>query len=235
MSGGKGGSTTSKVEIPAYIEDASRANLARADEIAKLGYVPYYGPEVAAFTPMQNAAFQGTASAADAFGLSTPVGQNVGGMPPAQTFAGGVQGYSSGSLYDQAVNELRLRNPGQFRAITGMFIDPVTGKDPRNKAFRGNIMDGGAAAGGLAPRGASETARMLEREGSSDRDYSPTVGPRSSFNSLRASLPGGVNDRRLESGFSQTVARAFNSPQRAPTAASRPTQRPSSRNNGGRK
>jgi hypothetical protein len=43
---------------------------------------------------------------------------------------------------------------------------------------------------------------------------------------LRASLPGGVNDPRLESGFSQGVARAFDAPQSAPTSSSRPAARP---------
>ena len=58
MAGGKGGSTTSTVEVPQYIEDAARRNLERADLISKIGYVPYYGPEVAAMTPAQEAAFQ---------------------------------------------------------------------------------------------------------------------------------------------------------------------------------
>jgi hypothetical protein len=44
---------------------------------------------------------------------------------------------------------------------------------------------------------------------------------------LRAALPGGINDPRLESGISQGVARAFDAPRSAPTAASRPSERPS--------
>ena len=55
MSGGKGGSTTSSVEIPEYIEEAARRNLAKAEDISQIGYVPYYGPDVAAFTPFQEA------------------------------------------------------------------------------------------------------------------------------------------------------------------------------------
>ena len=35
MSGGKGGSTSSTVTIPQYIEDAAKANLAKAEEISK--------------------------------------------------------------------------------------------------------------------------------------------------------------------------------------------------------
>jgi hypothetical protein len=52
------------------------------------------------------------------------------GMPAPQTFSGGVQGYSSGGLYDEALAELQRRAPGQYDAITGMFINPQTGAAP---------------------------------------------------------------------------------------------------------
>ena len=130
MSGGKGGSTTSTVEIPQYIEDAARRNLARADTISQIGYVPYYGPDVAAFTPMQEAAFQTTADVASAFG--TPGGsmsqQDItGGMPAPTTYAGGVRGYSSAPMYEQAMDELATRRPGQKSLIDSLFIDPYSG------------------------------------------------------------------------------------------------------------
>lgn len=130
MSGGKGGSTSSTVEIPQYIEDAARRNLARADTISKIGYVPYYGPDVAAFTPMQEAAFQTTADVASAFG--TPGGSMsqsdiTGGMPAPTTYAGGVRGYSSAPMYEQAMDELATRRPGQRALIDSLFIDPYSG------------------------------------------------------------------------------------------------------------
>ena len=69
---GKGGSNTS-VEIPAYIEDAAKKNLTRADRISAIGSVPLsYGPTVAAFTPMQQSSFANTANVANAFGLNAP-------------------------------------------------------------------------------------------------------------------------------------------------------------------
>lgn len=130
MSGGKGGSTSSTVEIPQYIEDAARRNLARADTISKIGYVPYYGADVAAFTPMQEAAFQTTADVASAFG--TPGGSMsqsdiMGGMPAPTTYAGGVRGYSSAPMYEQAMDELATRRPGQRALIDSLFIDPYSG------------------------------------------------------------------------------------------------------------
>ena len=128
MSGGKGGSQTTKVEVPKYIEDAAKANLARADEISRIGYTPYYGPDVAAFSPMQQASFQNTADTASAFGLAAPTTQQdiMGGMPAPTTYAGGVSGYSSAPMYEQSLAQLQAQRPAQYQAIMDQFIDPGT-------------------------------------------------------------------------------------------------------------
>lgn len=133
MSGGKGGSTTQTTQqtIPDYLKEPIKRNIARAEEISKIGYVPYYGPEVAAMTPMQEAAMMGTGTAAQAYGIPNAMGNQI--APEPETFAGGVRGYSSGSLYDQAVAELQERRPGQYDAIMNQFIDPFTGQ-PRGGA-----------------------------------------------------------------------------------------------------
>jgi hypothetical protein len=134
MSGGKGGSTTSQVQIPAYIEEASQKNLARANEISQLGYTPYYGPDVAAFTPSQEAAFQGTADAASAFGMPTmqvnQPGMTSYGMPQPTQYAGGFRGYSSAPMYEQSQQALQTNAPAQYDFIRGMFINPQTGARP---------------------------------------------------------------------------------------------------------
>ncbi len=145
MSGGKGGSTSSTVTIPQYIEDAAKANLAKAEEISKIGYTPYYGPDVAAFTPMQQAGFQNTAGMADAFGLAGG-GTGMEGMPTPTTYAGGIQGYSSAPIFEQSMAELEARRPGQYAAINAPFIDPVTGAQPMAPYGTGGA-DAAAAAG----------------------------------------------------------------------------------------
>lgn len=114
--GGKGGSTTSKVEVPQWVEDAAQENIGTARDIARLDYVPYYGPDVAAATPQQMASWQGANQAASAFGM--PTGEIS--LPEAQNF-GGVQAYSSGGIYDQALAELRRRRPEQFAARQNIF------------------------------------------------------------------------------------------------------------------
>lgn len=128
MAGGKGGSTTTTVEVPQYIEDAAKRNLERADVISRIGYTPYYGPDVAAFTPTQEAAFQNVASQAGAFGLTTPAGGVMAGMPTPQEFAGGIRGYSSAPMYEQSLGEFARRRPAQFNLIESLFINPVTGE-----------------------------------------------------------------------------------------------------------
>ena len=130
--GGKGGKQTTKVEIPKWLERAAKQNLARADEIATLGYVPRFGPEVAAFSPMQQASFANTGQAAGAFGLPGGGMTGMEGMPAPTQFAGGVQGYSSTPLYNEMLSALQANAPGQYDFIRGMFLDPTTGAGPRN-------------------------------------------------------------------------------------------------------
>lgn len=128
MSGG-GGSQTQVVqsEMPQWMQDAAKENLARAKYASQIGYTPYYGPDVAAMSPMQTQAMQSTGMGMQAFGLAPQGFDPMAGQPQPQTFMGGLQGYSSGGLYDQALAQLQERRPGQYDAISGMFIDPQTG------------------------------------------------------------------------------------------------------------
>ena len=115
MSGGKGGSQTQATSIPDWAKEPTIRNIQRAEDLQKVGYMPYYGADIAGFSPMQQQAMQNTVSQAQAFGLA-PQGMNaMAGMPQAQQYdiGGGqmVSGYSAGNLYDQAVAEARARNP----------------------------------------------------------------------------------------------------------------------------
>jgi hypothetical protein len=118
----KGGGETQKVTIPQYITDASEANLIRAGELERLDYMPWYGPDVAAYNPTQLAAMQSNIDAAQAFGLLSPNSLTPAqGMPQAQEFAGGSRGYSSIPLYEQALAELKARQPEIFDARNSFF------------------------------------------------------------------------------------------------------------------
>ena len=109
---GKAGST-SKVEIPSWLEDAARRNIDRANLVSQIGSVPMsYGPTVAAFNPMQNSSFMNTADMASQYGLAAPGAAEATGMPPPTDFGGGIMGYSAKPLYDYTMDEFRTDRPG---------------------------------------------------------------------------------------------------------------------------
>jgi hypothetical protein len=205
MSGGKGGRSSTSVEIPAWLESAARQNIARADEIAQIGYVPYYGPDVAAMTPMQMSAGGNINAAAGAFGLGAPTSATAG-MPPAMDY-GGMGAYSSGPLFDQSLAQLQARRPGQFAALQAPFIDPVTGAPPAapfsaNLAYVDQI---NAAAAPAAP--AVAPIRNEDNGGMNDmmafgggRSIGPMQGPIS---------PSGAV---AESGFRSDLSRSLSDP-----------------------
>ena len=121
MSGGKGGSQSTKVEIPAFMEDAAKRNLARGEAVSRIPTAPLYGPTVAAFNEADRSARSNVNAMAEAFGMS---GAGEFSMPEAID-VGGVRGYSSAPLYEQAVAELEARQPGTYKAIMSQFIDPM--------------------------------------------------------------------------------------------------------------
>ena len=129
MSGGKGGSKTTEVAVPDYVDAAARANLNRATDVGNVGNVVYRGPDVAAFSPMQQSAFQNTANMANAFGMAAPTDQAaiMGGMGEPTQYANGVSGYSSAGIYDAALEALKASSPGQYDYINSLFVDQQTG------------------------------------------------------------------------------------------------------------
>jgi hypothetical protein len=130
MSGGKGGGQSTKTEIPVWAEEATKRNLARAEDVQRIGYMPYYGPDVAAFNPTQQLAMQNNMDAAAAFGLASS-GQNaMAGMPRATNY-NGIQGYSSGGLYEQAVAEFERNKPGYAREYNDLFAKNSSSNVPR--------------------------------------------------------------------------------------------------------
>ena len=121
----KGGEQTTEATLPKWQEQAYQQGLNMAKDVSQVGYVPYYGPDVAAFSPLQQASFQGTDVMASAFGMPTTGGQQY--MPQAETFAGGVQGYSSAPIFTQAKEALATNAPAQSQYLASFGIDPVTG------------------------------------------------------------------------------------------------------------
>lgn len=124
-SGGKGGKQSTVQEIPEWIKQPNIRNIARAEDVQDIGYMPYYGPDIAGFTQPQQQSMQANLDAGAAFGLIDPGMNAMDGMPQAQDF-GGMSGYSSAPLFEMAVSEMQRKAPGYadeydklFRSNTG--------------------------------------------------------------------------------------------------------------------
>ena len=130
----KGGSKDQRITLPKFYETALQQQIGMAGDVSQTGYVPYYGPEVAAFSPQQQAAFQNTNQALNAFGMQAPTQeQQQAYMPEAQNF-GGFQGYSSQPMYQQAVDAHAAANPAQAAHLGSFTMNPVTGDVGANAA-----------------------------------------------------------------------------------------------------
>lgn len=222
-----GGSNKTSVTIPAWLEGAAQENIASAKKVSKIGYTPYYGPDVAAMTPAQIAAMQGTNQMATAFGM--PTSDATAGMPAATNY-NGMSAYSSGGMYDAALAELKARRPGQYAAISGLFVDPYTGRITSSGG--GSSSSYGAAA--TAPATAPVGRRTGQDRGNVSYGNAGGSGGRntSSFDTIGSYMPGGVNTRNPGSLANRTAAALTSRPQSAPTAANRPVTRSSASGGG---
>ena len=147
----KGGSETQTTELPDWLKQPAIRNLQRAEDVQRIPYMPYRGPDVAGFNPTQQAAMGTNIDTARAFGL---LGDNylnltpLSGMPEPTEFAGGWSGYSSMPLYDQALEETKAKQPEaweQYQALYGANVPTQRDTPPSN--------GGGGGAGGGANDG----------------------------------------------------------------------------------
>ena len=140
--GGKGGKKTEETTIPTWIRDPAARNLQRAEAVQQIPYMPYYGPDVAAFTPTQNAAFEQNIGAAEAFGLLAPNTLTATSGMPTPTDWDGFTGYSSQPIYESALAELKANQPGavaQYNALFGNAVPaPVYPSSGGGSRFRGS-------------------------------------------------------------------------------------------------
>lgn len=163
MSGGKGGTQTAAQSIPAWVEGPAKENLARARAVGEIGYMPYYGPDVAALAPQQEQAMRNTFGAQQAYGMIDPSAQFSTGMPQAQEFAGGVRGYSSGNLFDQAVAELAARQPDQV-ARYGKVMNPNINAQAYTQAVNAQLPNYSQSSGGGDSAGSNVPNYWAQRE-----------------------------------------------------------------------
>ena len=146
--GGKGGSETTTTTIPDWIKQPAIRNLQRAEDVQRIEYMPYYGPDVAAFTPTQNAAFDANIGAGEAFGLLAPGhGLTATSGMPTPTDWDGFTGYSSQPMYESALAELKAKQPGAVAQYDALFGANV----PTQRNYSGGGGGRGGGGGGNPP------------------------------------------------------------------------------------
>jgi len=196
------GEKKSEQTIPAYIEDAQKAALSLAQNRNALGYIPKYGPEIAAFTGQQMAAMNGANQMAGSLGLQTAP-MNI---PTAKNYGNGITGYSSQDLYQSNMEELKAANPELYAAIAALVgkgsgqtggmpgVDangnPIQGGNVHENPFGGGTQSSGnpSNSGGLN----SSLNGAFGGEYGSMRDRFDGGGPGKSSGSLGGRIGGGL-------------------------------------------
>ena len=159
---GSRSTTVQENKIPRYLEEAGQLAVEEAKKIKEMGYLPYFGPEVAAINPYEQAMAQNVGSMASAYGLAAPAAMSMSGVDTATS--GGVTGYTTAPAYFAALERLRETRPDQYEffANLGRF-DPITGQlnpnydksksqdafgSAMSKLYGGNLLGGGNDDGG---------------------------------------------------------------------------------------
>ena len=168
--GGKSGSETTETTLPDWLQQPVQRNLQRAEDLQRLPFMPYRGPEVAAFNPNQVSAFQNNADAARAFGFNAPV-DAMGGMPEASKYADGSFGYDSNSLYDQALLDSQAYDPAAFNKYQS-FFDTSVGAKPNPVPNGIASLGGGGGGGRIDP---NEIALQKLRDARANSTNTPTA------------------------------------------------------------
>ena len=161
-----------------------------------------------------------TSQASSAFGLGASPLPSAG-MPQVQTFADGTRGYSAFPLYEQAVNELKMRDPAQYAKL----MAPFSGGG--QFGITSMPMGGGATEyysneplqGSAASRNTSFDTYSI------DNPRGSGSGSNFASSGVASRMPGGVNTRNPTSAVNQAAARLTSKPQGAPTQRDRPQAR----------
>jgi len=116
---GRPSKEVTRTEIPEWERRAAQEAQAMTAGAARLGYIPYYGPEIAPLSQAEQAYAQQTQDLASAFGMYTPPSMPSGTM--------GGQPMSSGDVLDLAISNLQARRPEQYQALQGLLPSMLPG------------------------------------------------------------------------------------------------------------
>lgn len=170
---GSKSTTVQENRIPRYLEEAGQLAVEEAKKIKEMGYLPYFGPEVAAINPYEQAMAQNVGSMASAFGLAAPAAMDMSGVDTATS--GGVTGYTTAPAYFAALERLKETRPDQYEFFAGLGrFDPITGAinpnyNPSPTTNMPNLLPSTARIGGGGDDGPNMREFMDERKAESAR------------------------------------------------------------------
>lgn len=153
MGGSLKGNSESKSEVPAFVTKGGGFGVDRGMQLAEMGYMPYFGPDVAALSPMEYSGMQNTSNAASAFGMAAPgggMGGGYGGGAPGGGQGGGMQGGMGGG---QGQMPAQVGDSPEARAIAEAYQQNL-GRAPEQAgydAWKGQL-DGGMSYNEIANR-----------------------------------------------------------------------------------
>ena len=98
-----------------------------AKQLAAIGTPMYFGPEIAAINQAELASRANVNEMASALGLQGAGSLSIGAPTATQ---GGVTGYTTYQGGQAALDMLKRFEPGRYKALMDMMIDPVTGQIP---------------------------------------------------------------------------------------------------------
>ena len=114
-------------ELPQWYQEAAVDRINFGKLLGQTGYMPWMGPDVAAFTSPQIAGMQGTSDLAAAFGMPNS-GDVAAGLPQPQDFGGGMMGYSAFPMFEGALANMKEAFPAQADYYSSFFMNPISGE-----------------------------------------------------------------------------------------------------------
>lgn len=127
---------TTSTQIDPALAAAANKNIGLAGDVAALPYMPNFGVQVAAMSPAQMAAYQGTQQMSGAFGMPTTgtTPQAMGLPDQVQGQNGGTAGYGTQGLYNQMMAGL---SPAMQAMLAQFSYNPQTAAGPTNPNMSG--------------------------------------------------------------------------------------------------
>jgi hypothetical protein len=159
---------TQKTELPAWLEDVTKANIAKAEEIAARPYQAYGGNLVAGFAPEQEQAFRMTQAQA---GATAPLYQTAAGT------ATGLTGYQAPSFLqgdvsqylNPFISQVENRAISRGQEALQQNLNQISAQAARAGAFGGSrqaIQEGVAQA--EAAKNVADLSAQLRMQGYTD-------------------------------------------------------------------